>query len=62
MYEKDQQNEIAGTDSCKLFMSSIMEEIKQIDQIEYVDGDLLLLNLNYREFFETRVGTKYGCE
>lgn len=59
MYNQFDQNEIAGTQSCKLLMSSIMEEIKS-GKLEYNDGDIYLLNVTYSQYFKREIGAKYG--
>lgn len=61
MYEKDQMQEVAGVDSCSLCMKTITQELKSI-QLDYVDGNLQILNISYSEFFENKVGNRYGCK
>jgi atrial natriuretic peptide receptor A len=60
MYEKDQQNEVGGENTCKFIMESIVEEVKYIDKLDYEDGDLVLLQKGYRYYLEQIVGVKYG--
>ncbi|KAJ8986270.1 hypothetical protein NQ317_009980 [Molorchus minor] len=59
MYEKDQQEETGGDQTCYLFMKSLAFEIKG-PNIDYVDGDVNYLGMNYRDFFINKVGVTYG--
>lgn len=61
MYNQFEQNEIAGEQSCKLLMSTVMEEIKS-GKLEYSDGDLMLLNVTYSQYLRREVGTKYASK
>ncbi|XP_060537120.1 atrial natriuretic peptide receptor 2-like isoform X2 [Cylas formicarius] len=60
MYEKTQQNEVAGDDSCILFEKTLINEIKIIPNFDYIDGDLELMGLNYTDFLQEKVGVNYG--
>lgn len=60
MYNKFNLTEVSGNDSCQLIMKSIMEEIKSLPDLDYVDGDLELINLNIEEFLITKVGVNYA--
>lgn len=61
MYEKDDLNELGGTQCCQLLMKTVMEEIKAIP-IQYNDGDLELVNLNYTEYLTREIGVKYASK
>ncbi|XP_045481556.1 atrial natriuretic peptide receptor 1-like isoform X1 [Harmonia axyridis] len=60
MYEKTEQNELSGDDGCQLLMKSIIIELRETPQLDFYDGDLDLLQMNYTEFFQNIVGVKYG--
>ncbi|KAJ8923609.1 hypothetical protein NQ315_010188, partial [Exocentrus adspersus] len=60
MYEKGQQMEVGGPDTCYLFMKSLIYEIQFIPNLDYVDGDINLLDMNYSVFLQEKVGVKYG--
>ncbi|KAK9890315.1 hypothetical protein WA026_010417 [Henosepilachna vigintioctopunctata] len=60
MYEKTEQNELSGDDGCQLLMKTIITELRQTPQLDFQDGDLVLTQMNYTEFFENIVGVKYG--
>lgn len=62
MYEKNQQVEVGGEQNCYLFMKSLIYEIQNISNLDYVDGDISLLNTNYSVFLQDRVGVKYGSK
>ncbi|CAH1158530.1 unnamed protein product [Phyllotreta striolata] len=56
MYEKNDQNAVGGEKTCYLAMANLINELS----IDYVDGDLEKLGLDYTEFFRTKVGVNYG--
>ncbi|XP_044257386.1 atrial natriuretic peptide receptor 2-like [Tribolium madens] len=60
MYEKNQQNEVGGENSCKFILSSVVEEVKSVENLKYVDGDLVLLNKDYSNYLKENVGVSYG--
>lgn len=62
MYNKCDQDEVGGDESCQLLFKSVVEESKQIDKIDYNDGDLKLSLLSYKEYLEREVGVKYGSK
>ncbi|CAG9816745.1 unnamed protein product [Phaedon cochleariae] len=59
MYERYQQEEVGGEDTCYLGMSSLATELGKF-QPDFVDGDLRLLGMNYTEFLMNKVGVDYG--
>lgn len=61
MYEKNDLFELGGTQCCQLLMKNIMEEVKNIP-IQYSDGDLELIQLNYTEYLTREVGVKYASK
>lgn len=62
MYNKEQQNEVAGEHSCKLLMSTVIIEMSNKEQVEYQDGDLQLLKMNITEYLQRVVGVQYGSK
>lgn len=62
MYEKTQQNEVGGENTCKFIMSSVVEEVKSVENLKYVDGDLELLNKDYRDYLKENVGVSNGSK
>lgn len=60
MYEKNQQVEVGGEQTCYLFMKTLIYEIQNISNLDYVDGDISLLGSNYSDFLQDKVGVKYG--
>ncbi|XP_063929420.1 atrial natriuretic peptide receptor 1 isoform X2 [Zophobas morio] len=60
MYEKDQQIELGGENTCKFIMESIIEEVKSVENLDFQDGDLVLLQLSYHYYLEQIVGVNYG--
>lgn len=61
MYNKFDQNEVAGTHSCQLLMSSIMEEIKS-GKVAFNDGDIYLQNITYTEYLRREIGVKFSSK
>lgn len=62
MYEKNQQVEVGGEQTCYLFMKTLIYEIQNISNLDYVDGDISLLGTNYSVFLQNKVGVKYGSK
>lgn len=61
MYEREDLNELAGTRSCQLMLSSVIEFIKT-DMTLRDDGDIQLANVTYRQYFLNSVGTNYASK
>lgn len=61
MYEKEDLNEVAGTRSCQLMLSSIIEFLKT-DLTLRDDGDIQLANVTYRQYFLNSINTNYASE
>ncbi|XP_018320672.1 atrial natriuretic peptide receptor 1-like isoform X2 [Agrilus planipennis] len=60
LYLKSNQNEVAGSESCYLLAKSVINELSQIERLAYLDGDLELNSVGYKEFLRERVGVRYG--
>lgn len=61
MYEREDLNELAGTRSCQLMLSSIIEFVKT-DMTLRDDGDIQLANVTYRQYYLNSVGTNYASK
>ena len=61
MYEKYDQNEVGGFQTCQLLFKTIMQEMLEMNiQFEYHDGDIQLIQLSYEEYLRREIGVKYG--
>lgn len=61
MYEREDLNELAGTRSCQLMLSSVIEFVKT-DMTTRDDGDIQLAKVTYRQYFLNSVGTNYASK
>ncbi|XP_072402724.1 atrial natriuretic peptide receptor 1 isoform X1 [Diabrotica undecimpunctata] len=59
VYERNDQSEVGGERMCYLTMTNLATELTS-SGMDYVDGDLNLLGLDYTEFLKLKVGVNYG--
>nr|XP_022915444.1 atrial natriuretic peptide receptor 2 isoform X2 [Onthophagus taurus] len=61
MYERNDFEEVGGQKACYLLMSTVIENIKKLNvSLDYNDGDINSLKLNYEEYLKKTIGVKYG--
>lgn len=64
IYDKRQQTEVAGENTCKFVMESVVEEAKSTNpgELDYQDGDIVLLQKDYTDLLKSIVGVNYGSK
>lgn len=61
MYERYQLNDIAGDSACHLFTTTVVMELTS-QGIDYISGDLQMLNITYEQNLKDRVGVNYASK
>lgn len=61
MYEKYDQNEVAGSQGCQLLQKTLLEMVKS-DLESYNDGDLNMTGISFRDYLSSVVGVEYGSK
>ncbi|KAK9723098.1 Protein tyrosine and serine/threonine kinase [Popillia japonica] len=60
LYEKSDRNEVGGQNTCQLLQMSVLEELLNINEFKYHDGDMQLLKYSYDEYVKSVIGVDYG--
>lgn len=61
MYHRNQLSEIAGDQACHLLQSTLILEFSA-SEIDYISGDVDLLNITYDVLLKEKVGVNYGSK
>ncbi|GLV34372.1 uncharacterized protein CBL_00299 [Carabus blaptoides fortunei] len=60
LYDRNGQYEVAGSNTCSLFVQTLAIELSNLSEFEHGDGDLGLTNMNSTEFLKRRIGVDFG--
>ncbi|GJQ69918.1 hypothetical protein Trydic_g13325 [Trypoxylus dichotomus] len=60
VYEKSDRTEVGGQNTCQLLQTSILEELFNLNDFKYHDGDMQLSKYTYNEYIRTVIGVEYG--